>query len=140
MATRFAPDRRRAAGGSDHAIGQTDDRQRVRTCSWRSLRGQLGQEERELDVLERRQDRDQIVELEDEPDVAGRQRASSDSLIEEMSRPSMTMRPLVGVDPGAQVEERRLARSRRPHGATNSPLPIWRSISSSTGIWSESLR
>ena len=80
---------------------------------------QTRQQERQLDVLERGEHRDQVVELKDEPDVARAPRrrapASDRPLI---SVPPMRIEPLRRtIDAREQIQQRRLARSGRSHQA-----------------------
>ena len=89
----------------------------VSTCCAPLLLRELRQEERQLDVLERVQDREQVVELEDEADRVGTAtpRAAICDIVA-MSRaadddPAARRR----VDARDQIQERRLARARRSH-------------------------
>jgi len=54
-----------------HAVFQVDQSQRRPDMLPALPARQVGQHERQLDVLERRQDGDQVVELEDEADMRG---------------------------------------------------------------------
>src|SRR5215470_11369343 len=101
-----------------HAIGEADERQRRLDVLVTHPARQPGQRERQLDVLERGQHRHQVVELENEADRArppvGELRLAEprdvDAVDQDLARIGL-------VDPGDQVEQRRLARAGRPHQA-----------------------
>ena len=82
----------------------------------RSRRRQLGQQQRQLDVLLRREHRHQVVELEDEADLGGAplgERAAA-----ELVEPLAADRDAAArghVEAADEVEQRRLARARRAH-------------------------
>ncbi len=97
-------------------LAEPDDRQRGLHALPAVCGSQLRQQQRELDVARRRQHRQQVVHLEDEPDVPrapGRELAARervDAIAGNLDR-SLRRR----VQPADQVEQRRLARARRPH-------------------------
>ncbi len=79
-------------------------------------RDRLRQQQRQLDVLERGQHRDQVVGLEDEPDVVGA--PAGDLGLGEVAQILAVDDDLAlgrPVQPRDQVQERGLARSRRSH-------------------------
>ena len=76
---------------------------------------ELGQQQRQLDVLARREHRDQVEELEDEADVRGAERASSSSERSFSMRPATLTWPSWPVEAGEQVQQRGLAGARGPH-------------------------
>ena len=88
----------------------------VITCSRRCFFDRLREQQRQLDVLERGEHRNQVVELEDEADVPRaprRERAlgqPADVGVADANRAAR--RP---IDAGQQVQQRRLARAGRPH-------------------------
>ena len=80
------------------------------------LLGELGEEQRELDVLEGVEDGDEVVELEDEADVPRAPRGQG-GLVEARDLPAVNddaaaRRP---IDAGDEVQQCGLARARRPH-------------------------
>ncbi len=83
----------------------------------------MRQQQRQLDVLERRQDRDEVVELEDESDVVGPPAGDlafghpADFLVVDDHRAGR--RP---IEAGDQVEERRLAGTRGSHQGEELPF------------------
>ena len=88
-----------------------------RAPAWHSASGSAGHHHRQLDVLERRDARNEIEELEHEPDAAQpvrlRARARSCAV---RSWPSISDRPRRGpVDAAEQVEQRGLAAAARAH-------------------------
>src|SRR5262245_49027777 len=101
-----------------HAIGEADERQHGLDvlASRAPAEGSKGQ--RQLDVLERGQHRHQVVKLEHEPDrprapvgkLGLRELRDVDAVDQDRARVGL-------VDPGNEVEQRRLARARRPHQA-----------------------
>ena len=121
---RAAPGRPRAAAAVAGAVGEPDDLRAVRARSRRSLLERAVSRSGRLDVLEGRQDRDQVVELEDETDVPapprrerGSPRASSGLV------PATTTLPAArAVDARDQVQQRGLSRSRRAHQGQECPL------------------
>jgi hypothetical protein len=77
---------------------------------------QIGEQQRQLDVPLRRQRRHQVVELEDEAHVGGaprRQLAARQLIDAPVLHDDDAVRRRV--EPADQVQERRLAGSRRPH-------------------------
>src|SRR5436309_12899506 len=75
------------------------------------------------------------------PMWSARQRASSVSRIDEMTRPSMLIRPCVGVSiPAIRFRSVVLPDPDGPIRAMNSPVSMVRSMSSSTGMLRESRR
>ena len=88
-----------------------------RACSRRLARESGVEQQRQLHVLERRQHRDQVERLEHEAHVprAPRARARSSRAWRGPSPATSTV-PAVGrVEPADQVQDRGLARARRPH-------------------------
>ena len=77
---------------------------------------QIRQQQRQLDVLDRAQHRDQVVELEDEPDVA-RAPCRERVLVETGERLARDddLAAVGAVETGEEVQQRRLPRARRPH-------------------------
>jgi len=84
--------------------------------------GEPGQVEGQLDVFDRLEHGDEVVELEDEPDVVGAPmgklglRKCGDVHIAHPDRAAVRL-----VDPGQEVQESRLPGARRPISARNSP-------------------
>src|SRR5438874_241147 len=98
------------------AIGQPDDAERRHHVLAALFLGERGQQQRQLDVLERRQHGNQVVELKDEADVARAprgQRAFREAA--DLGAADANRAARGTIDAGQQVEQRRLARSRRPH-------------------------
>ena len=99
-----------------HAVGEIDHLERGLDVLAPLLAVEPGQQQRQLDVLRRGQHRHQIVELEDEADIGGAKarelalRQPVDALPGDMDLAAR--RP---VDAAEQIEQRRLARARRPH-------------------------
>src|SRR6187200_1801590 len=97
-------------------VAKPDEVERLESLSPRFLRGHPRHEERELDVLDRAQDRHQVVELEDEAHppgpivgaVAVRHVGERDALDEDISVADR-------VQTGQAVEQRRLPGAARPH-------------------------
>src|SRR5207244_8825998 len=84
--------------------------------------GEVREQERQLDVLDRAQDRDQVVELEDEPHVA-RAPARERILVESGERLPRYhhLAPVGTVEAGQEVQQRRLARPGRTHERDEAP-------------------
>jgi hypothetical protein len=95
---------------------QADDPQRRADALTPIPARQVGQQERQLDVLEGRQDGDEVVELEDEPDVVG---APAGRL--GVGHPADVLAADLDVarggriQAGDEVQQRRLARAGRSH-------------------------
>jgi len=98
------------------AVFQTNDAKRRHGAVAALPGAEPGQQQRQLDVAERGQHRDEVVELEDEADVAAapaRQRA-----LGQRADVGSVDHDLAGrgtIDACDQVEQRRLAGARRPH-------------------------
>ena len=100
------------------AVGQADDLERDRRARLRRSRlRQLREQQRQLDVALGGQHRQQVVELEDEADVLRaplRQRAAAErrsiSHAGDLDRAARRL-----IEAAHQIEQRRLARSGRPH-------------------------
>ncbi len=76
----------------------------------------MRQQQRQFDVLEGGQDRDQVIGLEDEADVVGPPAGDLRlAQVAEILAVDDDLAPGGPVEPGDQVQERRLARARRPH-------------------------
>ena len=99
------------------AVREADQRQRDRARAGALGRGQVGQQQRQLDVPLGRQHGHQVVELEDEADVGGAPaRRARRSRAGRCAGRRSTMLPPVGrVEPADQVEQGGLAGARRPH-------------------------
>ena len=98
------------------AVGEPDDAERGHDVIATLCLGQVGQQQRQLDVLEGGQHRDQVIQLEDEADVPrppGGQRPLGQTADLGVADPDRAARR--PVDPGEQVQQRRLAGARRPH-------------------------
>jgi hypothetical protein len=80
------------------------------------LLAELGQQQRQLDVLRRRQHRHQVVELKHEAD-AGRAPAGEFVLAQPVDALAghVHLADVRPIDAAEQVEQRRLARAGRPH-------------------------
>ena len=94
------------------------------TFSRRLRRESCVKQERQLDVLECGQHRDQVVGLEDEADIVG---PPAGDLAPRQSSPrswpwTITLPLRRAVEPGNQVQERRLARARRAHERQKLPF------------------
>jgi len=95
---------------------QPDDPQRRQHVLAPLSARQVGQEQRQLDVLEGRQHRDEVVELEDEADVVGP--PAGDPRVGEHPQVLIVddhAAPGGPVEPGDQVEQGGLARARGAH-------------------------
>ena len=85
--------------------------------------GESGQVEGQLDVLDRLQHRDEVVELEDEADIIGAPmgelglRKGGDVHIAHPDRPAVRL-----VDPGQEIQEGRLPGTGRPHQRQEFPF------------------
>src|SRR6266566_2945439 len=106
-----------------HAVAQADQRERRLDVLAPLGLGKRREQERQLDVLEGREHRDQVVELEHEPDVRGA--PAGELRLAQLGDVGARHRhgPPVGpIQPRDQVEERGLAGSRRAHQAEELPL------------------
>ena len=105
------------------AAGQADDSQRRHDVLAPLAPRQVREQERQLDVLERRQDRDQVIGLEDEADVVGP--PAGDLRLGEVAQVLAVHDHLAAggpVEPGDQVQERGLARARGAHERQELPF------------------
>jgi hypothetical protein len=106
-----------------HAVPEADDRERELDLLAPPGPVQVREEKRELDVLVGRQDRNEVVELEDEADVRApplcerRLAHSRDLGFTDEDAPRRR-----AVDPGDEVQERRLAGPRRAHERDKVPF------------------
>src|SRR5882672_4323577 len=116
---------RELAGVMVHPVGQADDRERRAHVLVALPARQFREQEGELDVLEAGEDRDQVVELEDEPDRVGpppRQVGLAhrrDVAAVDAETPLRRH-----VDSGDQVEQGRLPRAGGPHQGDELPLVV----------------
>ena len=97
-------------------LGEADHFQRQEGALASLALAHVLQQQRQFDVLERRQHRHQIVELEDEADVA-RAPVGEFGFVElaDILAGDDQLAGIGAVDAGDQVEQRALARPRRPH-------------------------
>ena len=82
----------------------------------------MGQQERQLDVFQSGQHRDQVVSLEDETDIVGP--PTSDLRLAQVAEVLSVHKYLAArgaIEPGDQVQEGRLARARRAHPGRETP-------------------
>jgi hypothetical protein len=98
------------------AVGEVDDLQRRFDMRAALLRVELGQQQRQLDILRGRQHRHQVVELEDEADI-GRAPARQLTLAQALDvlAGELDLAGAGRVDAAEQVQQRRLARAGRTH-------------------------
>ena len=95
------------------------------TCSRRSARRQPGQQQRQLDVLERGQHRHQVVELENETDVARAPVGELGFVSAVMSMPPTAASPLSGLSmPAMRLSSVLLPEPDGPISATKSPAAM----------------
>src|SRR5437867_889605 len=99
-----------------HAIGEPDQLEREQGALAALLAAHAHEQQRQLDVLERGQHRDQVVELEDEADVArAPHRELAPVQLVDRGVPHPHLARGRTVDAADQVEERRLAAPRGAH-------------------------
>ena len=106
------------------AIFEADELERVFRVLLALFRRERREQQRQLDVLLRREHRDQIEALEHEADVARapvRQLAAF-HLLEVLAR-DRELAAVRAIEPADQVEQRRLARARRPQQRQQFPGP-----------------